>query len=440
MKGFSHMASHQPIRNRIAILATLTLAGAALSIFPAKLRAQAESAAGGQQAAAPKPKTAGEAFKNIQVLKDIRQDELFPSMRYITAALGVRCDFCHVPEHFEKDDKPQKARAREMMKMMFAINNDNFHGHREITCYTCHRGSEHPVGMPAVANASAMGAMAAQMPPGRNTPNPAANSSAGPPPGGGGGERLEHDPGDAAAPSPGAASLPTVDDIIAKYTQALGGADVIQKAGTRVEKGTVDVPERNSHNTMEVFRKAPDKAFAILHTPMGDIVEGYDGVVAWENHQGHGVTEETGDSLNRVKDWASFITGLDLKRDYARVMVSGIEKIGDHDAYRVFASRKEGGMERLYFDTQSGLLLRVDARIDSPLGSLPQETSYEDYRDVSGVKIPFTIRVAKIDSTTIYKWSSVEMNVPVGEDRFAKPADAAPASGPQPGNPKAPTP
>src|SRR5208282_1510641 len=189
MKGLTHMASHQPTRNRIAILATLTLAGAALSTFPAKLRAQSEPAAGSQQAAAPKPKTAGEAFKNIQVLKDIRQDELFPSMRYITSALGVRCDFCHVPDHFEKDDKPQKARAREMMKMMFAINNDNFHGHREVTCYTCHRGNEHPVGMPAISNASGMGAMAAQMPPQGNAPNPPENFSAGPPPGGGAGEK-----------------------------------------------------------------------------------------------------------------------------------------------------------------------------------------------------------------------------------------------------------
>jgi hypothetical protein len=161
---------------------------------------------------------------------------------------------------------------------------------------------------------------------------------------------------------------------------------------------------------------------------VGDIVEGYDGSVAWETRPGHGVTEEIGDSLNRVKEWASFITALDLKQGYSRSMVDGIEKVGGHDAYRVFAFRKGGGMERLYFDMQSGLLLRVATRIDSPLGSLPQETNYEDYRAVGGVKIPYTIRVARIDSTTIYKWQSVEANVPVGDERFEKPAAAPPAN------------
>ncbi len=85
-------------------------------------------------------KTAGEAFKNIQVLKDIPASELIPSMRYMAASLGVGCDYCHQADHFDNDDKPTKQRARNMMKMMFAINQDNFNGKREVTCYTCHRG------------------------------------------------------------------------------------------------------------------------------------------------------------------------------------------------------------------------------------------------------------------------------------------------------------
>ena len=71
-------------------------------------------------------KTAGETFKNIEVLKDIPASELIPSMRYLAAALGVGCDYCHQADHFDNDDKPTKQRARNMMKMMFAINQDNF--------------------------------------------------------------------------------------------------------------------------------------------------------------------------------------------------------------------------------------------------------------------------------------------------------------------------
>ena len=71
-------------------------------------------------------------------------------MQFIAASLGVECEFCHVEGSFEKDDKKPKQTARKMMEMMFAINKDNFDGHREVTCNSCHRGRTHPVGMPPV--------------------------------------------------------------------------------------------------------------------------------------------------------------------------------------------------------------------------------------------------------------------------------------------------
>src|ERR1700721_130533 len=98
-------------------------------------------------------KTAGEAFKNIQVLKDIPAGELMPSMRYVSAALGVGCDYCHEADHFDNDDKPTKQRARNMMKMMFAINQDDFNGRREVTCYTCHRGVARAVNIAPLSSA-----------------------------------------------------------------------------------------------------------------------------------------------------------------------------------------------------------------------------------------------------------------------------------------------
>src|SRR5258707_4047111 len=100
--------------------------------------------------ASPAPKKAEEQFKNIETLKGIPADQLIPAMQFITASLGVGCEFCHVEGAREKDDKKPKQTARKMMEMMFAINKENFEGHREVTCYSCHRGSADPVGMPPV--------------------------------------------------------------------------------------------------------------------------------------------------------------------------------------------------------------------------------------------------------------------------------------------------
>ena len=112
----------------------------------------------GQTSPAPatsKVKTTEEAYKNIQTLKGIPADQLIPAMQFITYSLGVECSFCHVEGAFEKDDKKPKEAARKMMQMMFAINQQNFDGKREVTCYSCHRGSAHPVATPIIADAGA---------------------------------------------------------------------------------------------------------------------------------------------------------------------------------------------------------------------------------------------------------------------------------------------
>ena len=108
--------------------------------------------------ATPTPKLAEEQFKNIKVLKGIPAEQVFPAMQFITASLGVECEYCHVrQEHgpgmaFDKDDKKPKVVARKMIEMMIAINKDNFEGKREVTCYSCHRGAADPVGTPLVAD------------------------------------------------------------------------------------------------------------------------------------------------------------------------------------------------------------------------------------------------------------------------------------------------
>jgi photosynthetic reaction center cytochrome c subunit len=148
-------------------------------------------------------RTTEQVFKNIQVLKGIPYDQLVPAMQFITSSLGVECDFCHVQNAFDKDEKKPKQTARKMMEMMFAINKVNFDGRREVTCYSCHRGSPHPVGIPVISS-----------------------------------EKRE-EPMEEHEPVP--ANLPTADQLVDRYVQALGGALKIEKITSRLEKGTSQV-------------------------------------------------------------------------------------------------------------------------------------------------------------------------------------------------------
>jgi hypothetical protein len=100
-------------------------------------------------------KAAQPRFKNLQVLKDVPPGQLIPAMQFISASLGVECEFCHVRDAFDKDDKQPKQTARRMMQMMFTLNANQFHGERAVTCYTCHRGSAKPVSIPMVDSKAA---------------------------------------------------------------------------------------------------------------------------------------------------------------------------------------------------------------------------------------------------------------------------------------------
>src|ERR1700735_5923174 len=155
--------------------------------------AQTQTQVSPQSAGARAPQTAEQKYKNIQVLKGIPADQLVPSMQFISASLGVECEFCHVQRAMEKDDKKPKLTARKMMTMMMQINADSFKNEREVTCYTCHRGSVHPGGGP-ISSAD----------------NPAAPPAP------------EEEPAAATA-------LPSAQAILDKYLAAGGGAAVLQK-------------------------------------------------------------------------------------------------------------------------------------------------------------------------------------------------------------------
>jgi photosynthetic reaction center cytochrome c subunit len=358
----------------------------------------------GRDAGPETQKTAGEAFKNIQVLKDIPAGELIPSMRYVSAALGVGCDYCHEADHFDNDDKPTKQRARNMMKMMFAINQDNFNGRREVTCYTCHRGV----------------AKAANIAPLSSAPNTAGRVSES-------GETGTASTG--VAPTGASGSTPSMNEILAKYVDAIGGSGAIQKNQTRAEQGSVEGPH-GLHAAIETYRTAPDKAFAIVHRPNGDVMEGVDGNVGWGKRANGEVTEESGDELARSRQWAEFYPGEHFEKDYERFKMGGIENVNGHDAYVITAWWKDGGADRIYFDVQSGLLLRITHRIESPLGALPLQTDYEDYREVNGLKIPFAVRVTRVDGTTTYTWQKMDANVTIDPSRYEKPVKKSAAEEP----------
>ena len=359
----------------------------AAGIFTAVLTmrgVKAQSAAA--KPAASGPKMTEDVFKNIQVLKGVPADQLIPTMQFITASLGVECDFCHVQGAFDKDDKKPKQTARKMMQMMFAINKDNFDGHREVTCYSCHHGVHDPVSIPAIAEAE---------------PKPMM-----PPPA----------PGEAESKP----ALPSVDDVLDKYVKAVGGEDAIKKISSRVEKGKTTV-FGGRQVPVEVFSKAPDKRASAMHMGGGEVVTAYDGQVGWMGAPRRPPRDVTGGELDAMKLDADMAFPADAKQVLSDLKVQAKEPIDGKPAL-VVSGRPEGQPPlKLYFDEQSGLLVRQVRYLETPLGRLPTQIDYADYRDSGGVKVPFQWTIARPSSRFTMQIDSAETNVPVDNSKFAEP-------------------
>ena len=203
--------------------------------------------------------------------------------------------------------------------------------------------------------------------------------------------------------------------------------EAIDKIKSRMVTGTVSTAN-GLNGTYEMGQVAPDKGYEIFVTPQITIRRALTASGAWEQTQ-QGVRDVTGPEFARARALMQVFSYLKLKEQYTRLRTAGREKIGDRDAYVVLATRGENDTERLYFDVETGLLLRRTTYLRTIVGVIPEQTDFEDYRDVDGVKMPFTIRVSPVDAGNPYivrKFTEIKLNVPVDESKFNKPAAAKP--------------
>ncbi len=359
---------------------------------PLMLFAQQQAPAPPQQARAPE-----QQFKNIKVLNGTPAAQLITGMHLLEGALGVSCEYCHYESEndFAKDGKPPKETARKMMAMVADINKNSFDGKQVVTCYTCHHGNNTPVSVPILPETTAM-----MTPYGTEPPKIA---------------------------------LPTADQILTKYVQAIGGEQAIRKITSRVITATRDVPTGPGGTvpmpaSFEQYQKAPNRTVNIIHTSTATTSDGFDGANAWAQNMAGVVADLPSPDQDRVKRSADLYESLNLKKEYGRMEVTGVESVNGRSAYLIVGYPQNDSPEWLYFDVASGLLVRKRTVLQSPLGEMPFEADYDYYRDTgSGVKIPFWIRMIPASPRSAFLSGSsiriqkVQDNVPVDDAKFTKP-------------------
>jgi hypothetical protein len=339
-------------------------------------------------------KTAGQFYKNIKVLTNVPADKLHDGMAYITAALGVRCEFCHQEGNFASDQKRPKRTARDMMTMLFAIDKDNFDGRTEVSCYTCHQGHEKPIGIPLPAQAGES-APAVLM--------PQAKPILQPPPG---------------------TKIPTLNEILANYAEALGGQKALAAATSRVIEVQRSGEEQNRPPISQViYEGAPNKLLIATHFGQRTFRIGYNGTEIWEG------TPRGARNLNGLEALLppreAQLNPVAALEQYKELRLVQMDQIGDKQVWQVTGLAPDGTGERLFFDTKTGLLVRRTIIYRTIFGPLLFQADYTDYRKQDGVAIPYKTTWWAGGRGFTETVTSVKTNVPVNSAVFQPPAKSA---------------
>jgi outer membrane lipoprotein-sorting protein len=345
-----------------------------------------------QPARRTEAKTAEQVYENIKVLRGTPADSFNQTMHLMSGQLGVDCEHCHLQKDRVSDELEPKRTARLMIKMTADINRKSFEGKPVVTCYTCHRGAPIPPNVPIL---------------------PA-------------GEYVSNE-------KPAPPQVPTADQILAKYIEALGGEQAIRKVTSRVITATQDIPTGPGGvipvpARTERYQKAPNLVLNVYHTDKYTVTNGFDGNASWAQNDRGRVTEAVKLEQIRAKRASDFYEPVHLKQQYGRMKVDGIEKVNNRNAYVLIGYPEENIAERLYFDTQTGLLLRKSTIVPTGIGDSPFQIDYDDYRDTgSGVKYPFLIhmepaspRLELITHSTI-RVQKVQDNVAIDDAKFVQP-------------------
>ncbi len=376
--------------------------------------------AAAQPASQDKPLLAEQVFKNIRALRGIPVDDFLETMGIMTAALQFDCSDCHEAAGTDKvdwaADTPRKIMARAMVNMVATINRTNFGGRQMVTCWTCHRNRDKPLVTPTMETIYSEPALVQD---------------------------------DVIAQFPG---LPAPESILDKYIQASGGAQRLAGLTSFVGKGTsVGFGGFGGGGEVEIAAKAPDKRATIIlfkeETGRGDQIRTYDGRTGWVRTPLNvlGEFQLTGGDLDgyRLDAQLSFpgqikqiLTNLktgppttitDLPAPSSQASLQQDVTLGQsHTVDVVQGTGPRGLLVTLYFDRQTGLLLRELRYGSTPIGRVPTQIDYANYRDVNGIKLPFRITYAWLDGRDSIVLSDIKTNVPVDDAKFARPAPLKP--------------
>lgn len=222
-----------------------------------------------------------------------------------------------------------------------------------------------------------------------------------------------------------AADLPAATEILDRYIEATGGKAALEKIRSRVMTGKIEILAMGAGGRFEVRAKAPNQQMStLIFEGFGTMREGYDGKTAWTVAPLQGVREKSGGELARVQRTTLFPRELRLGEAYTRFETRSAGSIEGQATWVVEATPAQGKADKLHFDQKTGLLLREESLVATPVGELAFEINFSNYREFDGVKVPCSVRVPKpAEMGFQINIDSVKHNENLADSIFTKPKE-----------------
>ena len=228
-----------------------------------------------------------------------------------------------------------------------------------------------------------------------------------------------------------AASAQTADEIIEKSIAAIGGRAAHAKLKSRATLGTIllGTPAGEIPGSIELLNAAPNKSRTLIKADLTSLGVGqlvidqrFNGAEGYVLDSLQGNREMTGNQLANMKNGSFPHPFLDYKEQGTTVALSGKEKVGDRDAFVVVFEPSTGSPIRQFIDAESFLPVRSMVKISTPqTGELEQTADSSDFRDVDGVKVPFSVKLTNAMQGVTMTFTKVENNIAVDDKMFVKP-------------------
>ncbi len=221
----------------------------------------------------------------------------------------------------------------------------------------------------------------------------------------------------------GAQALPSAKEVLDRHVTAIGGRDAVNAVSSIQQKGTLELAAMGISAELTLAMAKPNKMAMNMSIPgMGEMQQGFNGEIGWDNNPMQGPRLAEGEELANRKESASFDESFGIYDADKFTSMEVVEKTmyAGEEAYKLKLVRKTGRPSHEYFSVASGLRIGSQSTAVSPMGEIEINAVMSDYKQFGALKMPTKMAQSQAGNDISMTFTEITFNT-VKDDAFALP-------------------